>query len=222
MILSFGQSCPSQRYSKQSQGHNTGTKARLQMWKKEMGKKKAQECTTENTVLITRVSSHCTTRTEHMGSARSRGRGTGGESRVLAASMAWGVASMAQGVPRMAWRVASMAWRVASMAGHLCWDGDSCTSSGRRAPTVAPQARAFSAPWASPPTWVPALLTLAAWRSACPWFYHSNVFVFYHYCINYVSVISLYFYRDHEARFLKPEVLRTTPIIHFTSPILVE
>lgn len=85
MILFFDQSCPSQRcssdteLSKHSQGHNRGTEARLQMWIKE--NKKAQECTIENTVLINRVSSHCTTRTEHMGSAR-----TGGKSQVLAAS----------------------------------------------------------------------------------------------------------------------------------------
>lgn len=113
LILSFGQSCPSRRYStdtelsKHSQGHNRGTEARLQMWikgRKKKKQKKAQECTIENTVLINRVSSHCTTRTEHMGSARSQSRGTGGKSQVLAASAqlrglpAWlrGVAKTAQ------------------------------------------------------------------------------------------------------------------------------
>lgn len=179
-------------------------------------KKKAQECTIENTVLINRVSSHCTTRTEHMGSARSRSRGTGGKSQVLAASAqlrGWpaqlrGVASTARGGGQNRWRGGQHGRSPVLRWGHWHIQWPQCSNHDPSS------AQTFSAPWASPPIHVSELLTLPTQRSACFWFYYITIFLFYHYCIaiflfyHYMSIISLYVYRDHE--FLKPEVLRTT------------
>lgn len=133
-----------------------------------------------------------------------------------AASTAQGVTSTAQGLP-------AQLRGFASMAGHLCWDGDSGTSSGRRAPTATPRPhepslllgllhpRVFLHFRLCQPREMPAFDFIVSLYAYC-----ITKFLLYH----RISTISLYFYRDRV--FLKPEVLRTTPIIHFTSPILVE
>lgn len=83
MIFSFGlitemQHC--HRAQQTARGTTQGPRPGSKCGKRRRKKKKAQECTTENTVLINRVNSHRMTRTEHMGSARSRSHSTGGQS----------------------------------------------------------------------------------------------------------------------------------------------